>query len=351
MSEPWAEKGKAGLPLKVWMIDESDFPSTGSVAGRIRFLLGYAILAPSGHNTQPWLFRIEGDSAELRADRSRALPVVDAEDRELLISCGAALETLLIAAAHFGLRTDVSVLPEPDEEDLLARIIFHEDGRPEEAESRLFDAITKRHTNRQAFEDRELPDGLVDELRAVAAAAGAGLHEITGGERSEVAGLVAEGDRIQMADRSFRRELAAWIHPNRSRNGDGMRGYGFGFNDLMSYAGPLVIRSFDLGKGQAAKDQELAQASPLLAVLWTAAEDPAAWVATGRALQRILLAAGATGVSASFLNQPIEVAEIRGRLARAIGRPDGFPQLLLRLGFGPEVKPEPRRPVADVLSE
>jgi len=36
-----------------------------------------------------------------------------------------------------------------------------------------------------------------------------------------------------------------------------MRGYGFGAGALMSYAGPVVIRSFDLGNGQAAKDREL----------------------------------------------------------------------------------------------
>ena len=51
-----------------------------------------AVRAPSSHNTQPWLFRLVGDDAlELYADRTRALPVVDPRDRELTISCGAAL--------------------------------------------------------------------------------------------------------------------------------------------------------------------------------------------------------------------------------------------------------------------
>jgi hypothetical protein len=36
------------------------------------------------------------------ADRTRALPVVDPEDRELTISCGAALSHLLLAIRHFG---------------------------------------------------------------------------------------------------------------------------------------------------------------------------------------------------------------------------------------------------------
>ncbi len=61
----------------------------------LRSLLKYAVLAPSGHNTQPWLFRpTEKDDLYLIADRTRALPVVDPHDRELIISCGAALDHL-----------------------------------------------------------------------------------------------------------------------------------------------------------------------------------------------------------------------------------------------------------------
>ena len=163
------------------------------------------------------------------------------------------------------------------------------------------------------------------------------------------AGLIGEGDRIQMADKRFRRELASWVHPNRSRSHDGMRGYGFGFGTLMSHAGPLVIRSFDLGRGQAARDRELAEGSPLLSVFVTHSDEPAAWLATGQALQRVLLRARSAGVWSSFLNQPIEMAELRTRLAEAIGRQGDHPQLVVRFGYGPSIKPEPRRPVDEVL--
>ena len=41
------------------------FPSWGGPAERLRFLLQWAVLAPSRHNTQPWLFEIEGDELRL----------------------------------------------------------------------------------------------------------------------------------------------------------------------------------------------------------------------------------------------------------------------------------------------
>jgi nitroreductase len=34
------------------------FPSAASTSEKLRFLLAYAVLAPSGHNSQPWLFRL-----------------------------------------------------------------------------------------------------------------------------------------------------------------------------------------------------------------------------------------------------------------------------------------------------
>jgi Putative TM nitroreductase len=84
-------------------ISEATFPATGQSAEKLRFLVQYAILAPSSHNTQPWLFKIRGDVLELYADRTRALPIVDPANRALTISCGAALFHLRIALRHFRL--------------------------------------------------------------------------------------------------------------------------------------------------------------------------------------------------------------------------------------------------------
>lgn len=67
-------------------IVETDFPAEAAPAQQWCFLLNYALLAPSEYNTQPWLFRVQGDSVEILADHSRRLPVVDPDDRELLIS-------------------------------------------------------------------------------------------------------------------------------------------------------------------------------------------------------------------------------------------------------------------------
>ena len=104
--------------IEVWNINESDFPSNSShLQEKLAFLLNYAILAPSSHNSQPWKFNVSDDEILLYAARSRWLSVADADKREIYISLGAALENLIIAAEHFGYNCTVSAFP--GEEDLV----------------------------------------------------------------------------------------------------------------------------------------------------------------------------------------------------------------------------------------
>ena len=83
--------------LEVWDVSEHDFPRTGTLADKLEFCLRYAILAPSTHNNQPWYFVVDNDTVSLYADRRYALPVVDPDDRQLLMSCASALFNLRLA--------------------------------------------------------------------------------------------------------------------------------------------------------------------------------------------------------------------------------------------------------------
>jgi hypothetical protein len=128
-----------------------------------------------------------------------------------------------------------------------------------------------------------------------------------------------------------------------------MPGYAFGYSDIMSHMGPFVLRTFDFGKGQAAKDRQLAAGSPALAILGTRSDEPMDWLKAGVALSRMLLTAQTENVWSSFLNQPIEVPELRPKVQELVKEEKEFPQILLRMGYGEDVKPTPRRPVNDVL--
>lgn len=352
----------ASAPTEAWNVSEEDWPAGGTADEKLRYLLRWVVLAPSSHNTQPWLFRIEDGELEIRPDLRRSLAVVDPDDREMIMSCGAALFHLRVALRRFGHRGEVRtftgerdpfpLVPVRSVARELARVAPGGEHEPEEGELRLFEAIPRRRTNRQPFEDRAVPDDLLDAFREAARTEGGWLEVLTGEDRkAALADLIAEGDRRQAADPSFRRELAAWIHPSRTRSLDGMPGYALDMGDLASMAAPFLVRTFDWGDRQAAENRQLAEGSPVLAVLGTRRDGVAAWLDAGQALDRVLLRATADGVSASFLNQPIERPELRPRVQELLDRP-GTPQLVLRMGYGPEVERQtPRRPVEDVLVE
>lgn len=340
---------KTNQNRSAWDIPEGDYPRQGTAADKLKFMLHYAVLAPSNHNTQPWMFSVQCNQVELYADRSRSLQVTDPHDRQLLISCGCALFHLRAAMWHFGFLDRTALLPVPGNPDLLARVSLGDEDPPTPQQEALFRAIPKRRTNRQLFRDDPLPEELKLELIKAATRESAWLHFVDDrDQRNAIADLIAEGDRQQWANRRFRLELSAWLHPNDGEARDGIPSSAQNAGDLLAVAGPLVIRTFDLGEGQAAKDRDIAAYSPGLIVLGTQADEPEAWLAVGQALARVLLRARVDEVWASYLNQPIEIPALRPKVTELLALP-GQAQIILRLGYGPNVSPTPRRAVEEVL--
>ncbi len=333
--------------IEIWSDALLDFPLDGTPTEQLRALVRFAVRAPSSHNSQPWRFRLADETLELRVDPTRRLPIVDPADRELLISCGAALEHLRITAHRFGLADAVTIMPDPNDHDLVARIWLAGKRNPSPNDEVMFDAIPARHTFRGPLESRPIASLLLEQLIREASRSGARLSILDDTAREPLADLVMTGDRIQMADPLFRAELSEWLRSGLTATGDGMPGYALGMGPITAVMAPLVVRTFDMGQGRAARNADLVRGSPVLAVLGTDTDEPHDWVRAGQALARVLLLAAAGGVRVSFLNQPVEIPSLRQRL-QALAPGSGVPQLVLRLGYGPEGQPTPRRPEADV---
>lgn len=307
----------------------------------VRSLVQRAVDAPSSHNTQPWRFRASPSAIDLLADRTRALPVNDPFDRELTISCGAALMTLRVAIAASGRGARIRLLPDSGDGDWMARVELTTD--PPDAElAALAPFIEQRRTYRKAFEAREVATEIRAGIATATEAEGSQLLTLVDTQRPEACSLVAEGDRMQWDDPRWRRELALWMHPR--RQGDGL--------SVPTLAAPIaqaVVRTFDMGDGVGAKDQQLLLDSPWVTVLTTAEDDTAAWLRAGQALQRALLTGCRHGLQASYLNQPIQITPLRERLRSVLGT-EAYPQLLMRWGYPTgEAPAAPRRKVDAVI--
>jgi nitroreductase len=310
----------------------------------VELLVQYAIKAPSAHNSQPWRFEVCGaSSVRVHGDRSRQLPIGDADGRELVMSCGAAIENFVVAARAFGFDTAVAPLPDTGEPDCLAALALSPGEWPTDEESLLFDAIDVRRNARGSLGGLPIDPEIVSALAASAACRNAMFVTMNAAPtRVRLRTLIEEGDRRLFANAPWRSELASWIH--RPRVGDGIS-----IGQAPAPLARLAVRTFDLGPRVARSDGALAQEAPLLAVITTGSDSTIDWLAAGRALERVLLTAARYGLQAGFLNQPCQVAELRQQL-QALILDVGHPQVVLRLGRPAEaVRLSPRRDLSAVL--
>ncbi|MEU8176548.1 hypothetical protein AB0C14_27060 [Microbispora hainanensis] len=305
-------------------------------------LLTAAGQAPSVLNTQPWRIEaVRGEFAELLADPDRRLRVSDPRGRSLHVSCGAALFNLRLAVRTAGHRPLVWLLPDPEEEPLLLAAVRVSPHEPAPARAReLYDRIGLRRTNREPFAERRVPEHVLAELRRAAAREGASLVVLDRPATVDLLDHVAIADDELARDGDYRAELRAWTMSGNHR--DGLPSYvrGPGCAD-----DPAPVRDFGT-RGE--RTPVRFESRPQLAVLTTAGDGPLDWLRAGQALQRLLLTATVHGVSASFLNQPLDLRDMRRRSDPHHRR--GHVQMIIRLGYGPAVPRAPRRPAAELAA-
>ncbi|MEV0702792.1 hypothetical protein AB0I53_33405 [Saccharopolyspora sp. NPDC050389] len=140
----------------------------------VRSALALACRAPSVHNSQPWRWKVAEHSVHLYLDSSRLLPVLDPTGREMVISCGAALNHARIAFAAEGWKLRVHRLPNPAQPDHLASIEFTRLDEVDEHVVTLAAAAATRRSDRRPVPARSGP-GRGPRALARGRAAG-GLH-------------------------------------------------------------------------------------------------------------------------------------------------------------------------------
>ena len=311
-------------------------------------LIRYATLAASGHNTQPWRFRVAGDRIDILPDTTRRTPVVDPDDHHLFVSLGCATENLMLAAAARGRPGRAEFVPA----DGGAVAFISAAGAP--VASELFDAIPRRQSTRANYDGRPVPTETLRALIAAAATPGVDMVLLTDRPRIErIADLVARGNSAQRADPAFVRELKHWLRFNPRaalESGDGLFSMASGSPALPSLIGPIF---FDLFAGVDAENDKYRsqlRSSAGVAVFIGARADPAHWVQVGRACQRFALQATALGLKHAHINQPVEVPSLRSEIAGLVGAPGRRPDIVMRFGYGPTLPYSARRPVQSVLA-
>ncbi|WP_330252691.1 NAD(P)H nitroreductase [Nocardia sp. NBC_00565] len=269
----------------------------------VKAALALAVRAPSVRNSQPWRWRIGDRCVHLYSDPTRA---TDSDQRDLVLSCGAALHHLRIALAARGWSAVVRRLPDPAQPDHLASIelVRH---RPTPYDVALSDAITRRRTDRRHFSSCPVPPGYLGLVTERAAVLGAIVRHATDWPRDRLVQTMSAGAQRHAGNPDHRPE-------------------------------PTDETS----------EPDFAE----LLVLGTASDDRLARLCAGEALSAVLLTATNIGLATCLLTEPLELPALRhrGRVGVLDG---GYPQAVIRIGWAPTgaepLPATPRRAIEDVL--
>lgn len=313
-------------------------------------LISYGVKAPSGHNTQPWLFSIEGDEIHIHPDLTRTLPVVDADHHALYISLGCAAENIIIAAGRQGLRGDVSIA-EPGDDTSYIKITLSTDASIEKDE--LFDYISRRQSTRNEYSQKQVPADDLDALKNSFNFDGIDMLVVT--DRNEVDNLeplIIEGSNLQFRNHKFVEELVDWVRFTKSEaaeKGDGLWAQCMGLPNVPRIIGNLIMKYVVSAKSEAKRWKKLIGATAGFALFVAEKHDIPHWVRLGRAFQRFGLTATKLGISHAHVNMPCEEPEVRQKLINELNLDFGFPLLFIRFGYSEKMPFSFRRSVNEVL--
>lgn len=313
----------------------------------IRSALMLAIRAPSVHNSQPWRWVVGEHSLHLFADRGRQLPKTDPDSRDLMLSCGAALNHCVVALAALGWASKIHRFPNPADPDHLASIELRRQ-QPAVVDIALASAIPRRRTDRRHYSHWPVSNGDLAMMGARAARGGVTMRRVD--DLDNLKQIVADAAWRHASDYEYSTELATWSGRYASTAGVLARS-----TPQPDAAAPIPARSFAGAILPQPLGVDAAGDNAVVVALGTAADDVVSRLRAGEATSLVLLTATALGLATCPITEPLEIPETRDAVKTTVFGGDGYPQMLLRIGWAAvnsdPLPSTPRRDLAEVVAQ
>lgn len=311
------------------------------------FMVEQAVKAPSGHNTQPWLFKLNEASIEIHPNLDKSLPVVDFDNRELFIALGCATENLCIAASCKGYKPTVSYSKNGIITVGLTKDCFIK-------ADPLFRQISIRQTNRNVYNGSKIPEDTIAVLNSIRLEPDIHMYFYANGtaDFDSIADYVFRGNTIQMRDKAFKQELRKWMRYNRKhqdRTNDGLSYAVFGAPNLPMFIVRPIMSKLINEKSQNKSDKKKIRSSSHLVLFTTQGNTVREWIDLGRSLERLLLKSTESGIRHAYLNQPNEIRGLSLQMAEMLNISGEYPTILLRLGYAEKLPYSKRKKIEDVI--
>ena len=314
-------------------------------------LIYYSSKAPSGHNSQPWRFRIQENSIEIHPDFDCTLPVVDPKNRELYISLGCAAENLCVASIAYGYHASWQIDKDSNESHIIR---IHLNTSNKKTRKDILGDIQKRQTNRSVYKGTIVQNSILNQLRELPTEENVRMHFFKNGDSSfsSLTDLIKKGNEIQMNDERFKNELLSWIRLNKrqvEKTNSGLSHKVMQAPSMPGFIGKRIVRSFLTPAKQNKSDREKIKSSSHFILLTTKNNCPEEWIRSGLFLERLLIKLTSLGIASAFINPPCELESLSGELQKTLPINDEVPTLILRIGYADRMPSSPRKTVENVI--
>ena len=323
----------------------------------LRHGLWAATLAPSAHNSQPWRFRVDGESVELGWDAERRLPEGDPSGGYLAVGLGAAAESFALGLAEHGLAAETTIDWRP--ETLQAARIRSSAGQVDRADVALATQVARRKTTRLPFTAQPVSHAALASLATEAERGGCTLAVVQEPRRLRViADAIGEGTASNFANTLVFDEFCDWLRMPDDGRRDGlaldaleMRGLRAALaRHVLRPRSMRVLRRVGLHRLLAQDQVRLARATSTFCILVAPSPAPEDMFQAGRVVQRIWLRATMLDLRVHPMTAAIDHTGPREVLAAAFGVPsDAAIALCFRLGHGPAGVRSPRLPLQHLV--
>jgi hypothetical protein len=287
---------------------------------------------------------VGAESLHLYSDDARQLPNTDPDGRDLILSCGAALNHCVVALTAVGWRAKVARLPNPADPSHLAAIELSR-STADPVDIALAAAIPRRRTDRRYYSSWPVPLGDIALMAARAARNGVTLYQVE--DTDKLKKIVAQSVWDHMTH-DYLAELTAWS--GRYASVAGVPARNTPKSDPKAkipsrlFAGPALA----MPPGSSTDEDDA-----VVLALGTRTDDRLAQLRAGEATSVVLLTATSLGLASCPVTEPLEVAETREAVRSDIFGDSNYPQMLLRVGWAPinadPLPSTPRRELADFV--
>jgi len=316
---------------------QNDSPKTTLLTTDERTILYLASLAPSGHNTQPWLVKhIEPYHWIIGNDKSKWLNAVDPTQRETVLSLGAFLQNLEYAAGSLGYACQIAVLATSNQDEDVAEITLTKSGS-------ALPYNTQNITHRRTIRSNYLNDVLAKEDVAYLIANETDFIQYvpnTAKAHQWLNRQTLEANRIQAYRDDAEQELANWIRfssKDAYANNDGltlatMEIGGVAAWYLRNFYGKAdVMKNSFRDKSIETVTKQLAESAGWL-LITSKDNSVVSLLETGKRLQRLLLKIRARNIAVHPMTQILEEPSILQTLHAGIQAGENL-QFILRTGY------------------